>query len=262
MSDQSQYLSIKGALIDIDGTVQFNRVAIPGAAEAIAFLRRSGIPFQFITNNDSHTPAMLAEILTSLGIPAVEEDITSTLNAGAAYAKEYGGRVFPLMMSDVAGEYIKLGKPEDPVRFVVVGDPRESLTFENVNTALRFLLEGAELISLQPAGRFITEIGLQVDTGAVTAMLEYASDKKAILIGKPQPMLFQIALKKLGVDTSQVVVIGDDIRADVAGAEALGMKSILVRTGMYPYIESSNGYKPTITLDSIAELPFAIRYAG
>lgn len=261
MSDHSLKIPIKGALIDIDGTLYFDRKPIPGAVEAIQFLRQSKIPFQFITNNDSHTPAMLAKTLTAEGISTTEEEITSTLDAGAAYIREMGGRVFPLLMADIAEEFTRLGKPEDPVKFVVVGDPRESLTFENINTALRFLLQGAELIALQPAGRFITDFGLQVDTGAVAAMLEYASDKKAILIGKPQPTLFQIALKKLAIDPSQVVVIGDDITADVAGAEALQMRSILVRTGMYPYIKTTNGFKPTLILDSIAELPGVIQLA-
>ena len=95
-----------------------------------------------------------------------------------------------------------------------------------------------------------------MDAGAFVAALEYATETEAELIGKPNRAYFDMALKDIGLDPSQVAMIGDDIHTDISGAQAAGMPTILVRTGKYSFdAQKPLPVQPDWTIDSIADLP-------
>jgi ribonucleotide monophosphatase NagD (HAD superfamily) len=99
-----------------------------------------------------------------------------------------------------------------------------------------------------------------MDIGGFIDGLEYASGTKAMIIGKPSADFFQIALDHMGLNAHEVAMIGDDIDADVGGAQKAGLKGVLVRTGKYrkSYAELS-AVMPDLTIDSVADLPNALK---
>ncbi|EFJ45255.1 hypothetical protein VOLCADRAFT_37548, partial [Volvox carteri f. nagariensis] len=75
--------------------------------------------------------------------------------------------------------------------------------------------------------------GYSIDVGPFTAAIEFAADVKAVVLGKPDPLIFCLAAESLGLKPEEVVMIGDDVRGDVEGAQAAGLRGVLVRTGKY-----------------------------
>ena len=100
--------------------------------------------------------------------------------------------------------------------------------------------------------------------GALVAPFEVATGQKAVVIGKPEPLLFEMALERLGVPPEQCVMIGDRPDTDIAGAAALGMSTALVRTGRFtpgaPWPEGLP--RPDWDVGSLPELEAAFRTAG
>jgi phospholysine phosphohistidine inorganic pyrophosphate phosphatase len=144
---------------------------------------------------------------------------------------------------------------EDNPNHVLVGDLGEGFTYGRLTTAFRCLMGGAGLIALQKNRYWRREDGLALDAGPFVAALEYASGKSATVVGKPEKGFFQLALEDLGLGSQEVAMVGDDAEADVAGAQAAGLRGIQVRTGKYrPETEG----EPDLLLDSIAALPEAL----
>ena len=114
---------------------------------------------------------------------------------------------------------------------------------------------GAEIVALHKGRYWQTEHGLQVDIGVFVAGLEYATGKPATVIGKPSATFFRMGLKDLGVDPESVVMVGDDIEADVGGAQRAGVRGVLVRTGKYrPDDLERSDLAPDAVITSIADL--------
>lgn len=254
---------VQALLIDLDGTVYFKGELVQGAAEAISELRRRGFRLLFLTNTDSQTRQQLAQRLGTMGIAIAENEILTCVQAGLAYVKGKPGRAFCLMAKHLAAEFEAMGRAEEPVRFVMVGDPRQNASYAELNEAFRHVMAGAEIVALQKGRFFLTPDGPNLDTGAVVAMLEYASGRQAVVMGKPSAAFFCAALDQVGVEREQAAIVGDDVDSDIAGAIGMGMKSILVRTGKFSYQAlPTASSQPTCIIDSIADLPRTVCLPG
>jgi HAD superfamily hydrolase (TIGR01458 family) len=149
--------------------------------------------------------------------------------------------------------------PEDRetgARWVVVGDLGEGWTFGRLNRAFRLLHSSpeAELIALGMTRYWQSPSGLSLDTAPFVAALECATGRKPVVMGKPAAAFFEAAVKRLGVPAEQVLMVGDDVRVDVGGAQQAGLKGALVRTGKYRAGDESGPVRPDFVLDSIASL--------
>jgi HAD superfamily hydrolase (TIGR01458 family) len=165
-------------------------------------------------------------------------------------------RVYLLLTEDAQTDFSGFEITADKPEAVVVGDMGTDFTFEGLNKAFRAVKSGAELVALQKNRFWQTKDGLAMDTGAFAAALEYATETEAALIGKPNRAYFEIALKDIGISPSQVAMIGDDIHTDILGAQAVGLRTILVRTGKYPFgTQTHAGVQPDWVIGSIADLP-------
>jgi len=249
--------SIRGFLIDLDGVVYIEDQTIPGAVEAVNWLRRKGFLIRFLTNTTMRSRDSLVTKLVRLGIQAAPEEMFSTAVVAARWLAEKGITRVKLLLSedsskDFAGFEITDKQPEA----VVVGDLGPAFTFDVLNSAFLAVKAGAQLIALQKSRYWRTKKGLVMDAGAFVAALEYATETEAALIGKPNRAYFDVALKDIGLGASQTAMIGDDVHADIVGAKALGMSTILVRTGMYAFhAEKNPPVQADWMIESIAELP-------
>ena len=166
-------------------------------------------------------------------------------------------KCFLLTTGDVHEDFEKAGITiaKDDVDYVVVGDAGNDFTFDRLNQALRLILDGAEILALEKDRYWMQPEGLVLSTGPFVAALEYATGKRSILMGKPSPEFFQMALKDLDKSAKSAAMIGDDILTDVHGAQQLGLKGILVKTGKYREdLAASSGVVPDLVIESLANL--------
>lgn len=252
---------IAGLLLDLDGTIYQEGRAIPGASEALAELRRRGIPFRFTTNTTRRPRIALAERLRGMGIAAESGEVLSAPAAAARFLRDRGARSVQLLLAQATwGEFEGLEVVDRAPEYVVVGDLGEEWTFSLLDQAFRNLMGGAELLAIQRNRYWKTEGGLSLDAGPFVAALEYGSGKTATLVGKPSRAFFEAAAAELGLPFDRIAVVGDDLESDVAGARDAGMVGVAVRTGKYrPQDEERAQRAADVVLDSIAELPEWLR---
>ena len=143
----------------------------------------------------------------------------------------------------------------DAPDFVVVGDYGHRFNFQSLNHAFGLLMDGAELIALQKSPYWVSSEGRFLDCGAFVALLEYAANKTAKVMGKPSEFFYKIALDNLQLHPSEVIAVGDDITTDILGAERMGLRSALVRTGKFQPNQLVNPVaNPTWIVNSISGL--------
>ncbi len=223
---------IKGLLIDMDGVLYVEDRVVPGAPETITWLRRQNLPFRFLTNTTMKSRVTLAAKLNRMGIEVEPAHIFSAVYAAACYVRQKpGARCHLMLAEDAQQEFAGLASASDQVDFVVAGDLGDQLNYDRINRAFRCLMNGAELVALQKNRFWRTADGLAIDAGAFVAALEYASGKTATLIGKPARPFFEAALQDMDITAAEALVIGDDLEADIQGAQALGIRAALVMTG-------------------------------
>jgi HAD superfamily hydrolase (TIGR01458 family) len=248
---------IKGLLIDLDGVIYNDSELIEGATESIAWLRDNNIPFRFITNTTMKSRMSLQHKLASFDIDVKIEEIFTTVYAAVLYIKKSGkDKCHLLLMDDAKTEFSEFDTESNNPDFIIVGDLGQDLSFEKMNLAFQKLLSGAELIALQKNRYWLSDKGYTLDAGAWVAMLEFAANKKSQIIGKPSPHFFALALSDLNLPPENVVMIGDDIEADIGGSHRMGIRGVLVKSGKFiPKDLQRKDILPWKTIDSIADLP-------
>lgn len=246
---------ICGLLIDLDGVIYNDTQPIPGAKETISWLKEHNIPHRFITNTTMKSRETLAAKLTSMGIDTNRNQIFSAAYAASLYVRQREGCCFMLLLEDAKKDYRGLECRSGTADFVVVGDMGETLTYGLLNEAFRHLHNGAQLIALQKNRFWLSDKGYMLDAGAFVALLEYAADTQAVLIGKPARPFFETALSDLGLNPEKVMMIGDDVESDIRGAATLGLKTCLVKTGKFRQKDlDKSGIKPDFLLATIHKL--------
>lgn len=252
VDDEAALRSIRGLLVDIDGTLHVAGRPIPGAAEAIAALR-GRVPFLFTTNTSRMPRAEVAGVLDAMGFEAREEEVLTATVAAALRLEEDGvTRVQLLAPESVRRDFSAFEITHAAPDAVVVADMGAGFTFRILNSAFRSLLDGARLVAIHRNRYWITEAGPTLDAGPFVTALEVAARTKAELVGKPAAAFFEMAGATLGCSPDRLAVIGDDPETDVEGARRAGLFAIQVRTGKY---EAAASREADLVIDSISDLP-------
>ena len=248
---------IAGFLIDIDGVLTIDNQRVDGAVEAINFLQDRKIPFLLVTNTTRQSRITIWHHLKRIGFPIEETDIITAPIAAASWLKSRGIVSVNLFLSGSAVNDFKDFKitafnPE----YVVVGDLGPDLTFDKLNNAFRLIMNGAKILALQKNRFWQTGEGLTIDAGAMVAALEYATNKRATIIGKPRKEFFLQAAGKLKIPAQELAMVGDDLETDIEGGQNAGLFGIAVKTGKFreEFLQQSK-IKPGAIIDSITELP-------
>ena len=138
--------------------------------------------------------------------------------------------------------------------YVIVGEGR-LLSFESVEKAVRLVAGGAKLISTNPDPNCPTADGIRPGCGAIVAMIETATGRKAFSLGKPSPLMMRSARKELGLDTSSTIMVGDTMETDILGGVQMGYRTVLVLSGGTRREDLANyAYQPDLVVDSVASL--------
>ncbi|MGN7760181.1 TIGR01457 family HAD-type hydrolase [Paenibacillus sp. 22594] len=227
--------SVGGLLIDLDGTLYHGGRMIPGADLLISSLRKAGIPYLFVTNNSSRTPASVAAHLRGMGIEAEPHEVcTSSLAAARYIAGESPGATVAILGEDGLIEACReagLALVTEAPEYVVQGIDR-SFTYDTLARASRWIREGAKFVLTNPDLMLPSDDGVMPGAGTLGAAIEAASGFSPVVIGKPEAHLITYATSLLGIDPGEAVVIGDNMRTDISAGARAGCQTILVLTGL------------------------------
>uniref|UniRef100_A0A8C2X894 Haloacid dehalogenase-like hydrolase domain-containing protein 2 n=1 Tax=Cyclopterus lumpus TaxID=8103 RepID=A0A8C2X894_CYCLU len=244
--------ALKAVLIDLSGTLHVEDTAVPGAQDALNRLRQASVAVKFVTNTTKESKRNLLERLHRLNFDLQEKEIFTSLSAARSLLEQEQLRPL-LLVEDGALEDFTGVETSEP-NAVVVGLAPDHFNYQTLNTAFRMILDGAPLIAIHKARYYRCKDGLALGPGPFVTGLEYAADCQATVVGKPEKAFFTQALSDLGCSPNEAVMIGDDARDDVGGAQNAGMLGILVRTGKYRGgDERKINPPPHLTCDSFPE---------
>jgi HAD superfamily hydrolase (TIGR01458 family) len=245
---------ISGLLIDIDGTIIEGESMIPGSDRLLARLRETKTPFRLVTNITSKPISAILSKLKGLGVEVEPDEIFTAPVIAREYLLQHGlARCYPLFKTALQEDFEGVDFVEESPQAVLVGDMGDDLNYEKLNRAFRFILEGAAFLTLARNRYFRGKDGLCLDVGATVAALEYATQREATLLGKPSQEFFDLARQSMGGAARDTLVIGDDLEADVGGAQAAGYAGVLVKTGKFRQAQLDRStIRPDAILDSLA----------
>jgi phospholysine phosphohistidine inorganic pyrophosphate phosphatase len=253
---------VRGVLLDLDGVLYVGDEAVPGAPEAVDWLRNERIPLLFVTNTSSRPRSAIVTKLAGLGVEANVDDLFTPAVAAVDWLRtSCPGRPALFVPEGTAAEFSELEPlPDDAeagAASVVVGDLGERWDFATINRAFRLLMADrtTALVALGLTRYWRAPDGLRIDAGAFVKGLEFAAGVESVVMGKPAPEFFGAALRVLGLSGEEMVMVGDDIRTDVEGAQRAGLRGVLVRTGKFDDADLRGGVTPDAVLDSVADLP-------
>ncbi len=250
----------RGWLFDLDGTVYRGEALIPGADSTIVALRAAGRRVGFLSNKPLYTRADYAAKLTHLGIPTAPEDV---INSSLALVRHLG-RLDPAASVFVIGELPLVEelrahgftvRSDHRVRWVVIAFDR-TFDYAKLNTALQAVRSGARLIATNPDRTCPTEDGEIPDCAGMIAAVEAVTGQTVeVVVGKPSPIILEVALERLGVAAADCAIVGDRIETDMVMGKRLGLATVLVLTGITrPDDPRIAEVGPDLVLRSIQEL--------
>lgn len=275
-----------GFLLDLDGVIILRGDVIPGASAALHHLDELGLPYVALTNVSLESRATISERLAAAGIPLPADRIVSAVSGAADFTRRrFAGRpIYVLSSGDGMREFegqLLVGHEEateaaregrGAVAAVVIGDAADEFTAEHLGTAFRLVRQGARLIAMHRNRWWFTPEGETLDAGPFVVALEYATQQKALVIGKPSAAIFRAALRRVrelapgldGLPADRFTMVGDDVWADVLAAQRIGLRGALVLTGRHGAPElaraaaARGGRMPTIVAESLAALVAAL----
>lgn len=251
---------LKGILFDLDGVLYVGHTLIPGAVQAVEALRGHGYAMRFITNTTTQSAQQLLEKLRGMGFMLKDNEILSAPQAAAIALRRMGNPRCLLVVDErIRGDFAEFAEDQNFPDVVVVGDIGDKWTYSLLNRVFNLVRKGAHLVGLHKNRFWQTEQGLQMDIGAFVSGIEYATGKRATIMGKPSRSFFEIALHDLGLAPHEAAIVGDDIDSDIGGGQDAGLRGILVTTGKYreEYTQQS-AIKPDLLLHSVADLPHSL----
>lgn len=237
----------EAVLIDLAGVLHIDDQALPGAANALAALRASGLPLRFLTNTTRSPRSRLVAALRQMGLVIEPDEIQTAVLATRHLIEQRNLHPHCLVHPDIADE---IGCSHADPDAVVLGDAGHHFNFESLNRVFRLLMQGLPFIVMARNRYFMEQDGLTLDMGAFVAGLEYSTGRPAEVVGKPALPFFYTALDDLGIAAQRAVLIGDDLVDDIGGAQAAGIPGILVRTGKFRAADEQHPrFRPAAIVD-------------
>jgi NagD protein len=247
-----------GFIIDMDGVIYHGNRLLPGVTDFLAWFENSGKRYLFLTNSSERTPKELHEKLKRLGIIVGEEHFYTSALATASFlaSQKPDGSAYVIGDAGLIHALYSVGYTVNNVNpdYVVVGDTH-SYNFEKIELAINLVLNGAKLIGTNSDVSGPVETGISPSTKALIAPIEIAAGKKAYFVGKPNPLMMRIALKKLGLKREEVIVIGDRMDTDIICGLESEIETLLVLSGITRRKDVDQfPYRPHYILNGIIDL--------
>jgi HAD superfamily hydrolase (TIGR01457 family) len=259
---------IRSMIIDLDGVLWRGKTPLPGVPEFFMLLDRLGIRWLLASNNSTARPEAVLRRLADLGVQADEGQVLTSALATARYLRRTmpdARRVLVIgedgIRHALEAAGFSLTDEAAQAEAVVVGLDR-SVTYNRLAEATLAIRNGASFIGTNPDRTFPTERGLVPGNGALLAILETASDVQPIVVGKPEPIYFQLALEMVAGHPETTLVLGDRLDTDILGGQSAGLLTCLVLTGVtdQPALEQSE-LRPNWVFPGLIDLASALSEA-
>lgn len=257
---------IQNLILDMDGVLWHGETPLPGLVEFFDTIRQTGIRFVLATNNARKTADQYTQKLARFGVDVPPEQILTSAEATATYlAQQYEPGTPVYIVGDeglhqaLTAQGFQAFSPEqvragETAPLVVVGFTPYA-TYNDLAMGSLLVHKGARFIGTNPDPSVPNELGPLPGAGALLAVISTATGVEPTLIGKPGPIIFQEAIRRLGGDPSVTAMVGDRLSTDIAGAQAAGLTAILVLSGISTREEAETGQiKPDLILADIQEL--------
>ena len=237
----------KGFISDMDGVIYHGNKLLPGVKEFVKWLKKEKKRFLFLTNSSERTPRELQEKLHRMGVDVDRNVFYTSALATAQFlaSQKPQGTAFIIGEAGLINAMYNVGYTMNNIDpdYVVVGDTR-NYSYEKLEQAVNLVLQGAKLIGTNPDLTGPIENGIAPSTEALISPIELATGKQAYFVGKPNPLMMRIALKKLGVQREDAIIIGDRMDTDVIAGIESEIDTLLVLSGIstrttireFPYI--------------------------
>lgn len=258
--------NIRALIIDLDGVLWLGDTPLPGLRDFFQLLEERQLPFVLASNNATATSSGVQAKLQRMGVEVSASRVVTSADATAGFLQRRlpSGSAVLVVGEDglrmaVAAAGFLLHDRADGAAAVVVGLDRQA-TYASLTEAAFAIRQGALFVGTNPDPSYPTERGLAPGAGALLALLETATGIAPVIIGKPEPYLFQHALQSLGVEAGATAVIGDRLETDVLGGQRAGTQTILVLTGATTELAlAESPIRPTWVFAGLPELTDALR---
>lgn len=250
---------VRGVLVDLDGTLVVRGTdPLPGAAAFLARLRGKTLPFRICSNTTRRSRAMICYQLERAEFEIEDEDLVLPASLARRSIVESGALRAMLLVPELSlPDFHGVVRDEDHPEWVVLGDLGDGFTHARLSKAFRAIRSGARFLALHVNPFWVEDAGggEVLDVGAYAAALRYATGVAPVVVGKPEAPFFRLAVDELGLDPHEVMMIGDSVTNDVAGAAAIGCKTCLVRGTAYrAEALHASRHRPDLIVDSVADL--------
>lgn len=262
MDIQEIVSKVKLYLFDMDGTLYLGDRLYDFTKDLLQEILRTGGKYLFMTNNSSKSVADYVKKLKKMGISATREDFMTSSQATAYYLKKHHwNQVLYVcgtesLKEELRSEGFIVSEDITKTQCIVMGFDTE-LNFKKLHDVSYLLLTQPDLpyIATNPDLVCPTEFGSVPDCGSVCGMIFNATGKRPVVIGKPSPLMPQLAMDRLGYSKEQTCVVGDRIYTDVKSGLNAGITGILVMSGeTTPEILAGSQDKPHLVLESAKEI--------
>ena len=250
---------VKLFLLDMDGTFYLGDHLIDGSLDFIERVRATGRDFLFLTNNSSHNAAFYVEKLKKMGLVIPREKVMTSGEATCEKLKELypGRRAFVLGNEFLLEEFAEAGIEVDMQRpeIVVIGFDT-TLDYKKLQAVCDFVRAGLPYIATHPDFNCPTETGFMPDIGAIMAFIEASTGRRPdLVVGKPNTGIVEAVLRRTGLKTDELAMVGDRLYTDIETGLRSGMLSILVMSGeTTPDMLAAAERKPDLVFDRLADM--------
>ncbi|HEY88503.1 MAG TPA: HAD-IIA family hydrolase [Thermoflexia bacterium] len=252
--------AIRAVICDMDGVLWRGEEPLPGFLEFFELLQKRNLRYTLVTNNASRTPEQYVEKLARLGVATSVEHVLSSALAAASYLAKNaapGALVYPVGGAGVPAALRAQGfrlSTGDAADYVVVGWSPKTTWYDMAKATL-LIRRGATFIGTNPDRTFPSERGLVPGAGSQLALLEAATDIKPLVVGKPEPILYQQALARMAADPAETLMIGDRLDTDILGGLRQGLHTALLLSGIQRREElAQSPIHPELVFDDLVEL--------
>ena len=237
MPDLARLRAKRLFLLDLDGTLYLDERLFDGAADFLRAIRSRGGTYRFLTNNSSRSVEAYVEKFTRLGVATEAGDFLTSVDALIHYLREHGGedrRYYVCgtesMKSQLRAAGFTVAERREDANALLMGFDTE-LTFQKLEDACILLGQGVPYVATNPDWICPTAYGFVPDCGSVCEMLWRATSRRPVVIGKPEPLMPQLAMLEAGVSAQETLLVGDRIYTDIASGANAGIDTLLVLSG-------------------------------
>jgi HAD superfamily hydrolase (TIGR01450 family) len=233
---------LRGFIFDLDGCVWTGEVLVPGVDEVLALLRRQGRGVSFLTNNSRARAQTLRDKLERLGVAAAPGEVLTPLEIlsevidarwGPAAVLAIGGEELEQALVEGGHTLVPLDRYRE-ARVVVVGNDF-TFSYERLTAAARAVAGGAAFVTPNLDPRLPLEEGdFLPGCGAIVEAVAAAANVRPLVVGKPEPPLFELSLVRMGLEPREAAMVGDSVDSDIRGARRVGMTAVLYAPGGGP----------------------------